>query len=482
MKTTPMKHQEVGRGLLTSNPEFYGLGCEQGTGKTWMLIDDFERAAAEGFDGALVIAPKGVHINWVARELPKHMSIPYRAEFYKSGGGVRRERRVEALNKPGDFAVLTMNIDAIIHSGGKVAAKFLRAGKRMMVIDESHNIKSPDSARTKMAIKLGRLAAARRIASGTMVSQGPIDLFSQFEFLSPGGKLLGTTSYRVFVAEYAVLHPPTSRLVMEIKAKSRFNTEPQVIVRDARGRPQWKNLAKLNGLLEKHCYRVLKRDCLDLPDKIYKVHPFELAPAQQAVYDQVEEDLRLSLYEGHLDTFTALTKLTKLRQITSGFVMTEGDTHRLAEPNPRLDALMSLVDDVDGQFIVWAVYKEEIAMIEAAFKAAGITARTYNGDTKDGDREEAVDGFQAGEFRAFIANPQAGGTGLTLTNAGTAIYYSNDFSLLTRLQSEDRNHRIGTEASPVYIDLVALGTRDEQIADALQAKKEVAEVVLGDAR
>jgi SNF2 family DNA or RNA helicase len=80
--------------------------------------------------------------------------------------------------------------------------------------------------------------------------------------------------------------------------------------------------------------------------------------------------------------------------------------------------------------------------------------------------------------RFFVANPQAGGTGLTLTAANTAIYFSNSFSLEERLQSEDRCHRIGTKEPVVYIDLVAADTVDERIAAALQSKAATAEEIL----
>jgi SNF2 family DNA or RNA helicase len=79
-----------------------------------------------------------------------------------------------------------------------------------------------------------------------------------------------------------------------------------------------------------------------------------------------------------------------------------------------------------------------------------------------------------------VGNGQSGGIGLTLTKAETVIYYSNDFNLETRLQSEDRAHRIGTVRNVTYIDLAAVDTIDERIALALQVKEEVASIVLGD--
>ena len=75
---------------------------------------------------------------------------------------------------------------------------------------------------------------------------------------------------------------------------------------------------------------------------------------------------------------------------------------------------------------------------------------------------------------------RTGGYGLTLTAANTVIYYANSYDLEIRLQSEDRAHRIGQEKSVTYIDIVADGTIDEKILDALRAKSNIASDVLGE--
>jgi SNF2 family DNA or RNA helicase len=143
---------------------------------------------------------------------------------------------------------------------------------------------------------------------------------------------------------------------------------------------------------------------------------------------------------------------------------------------------MDLVEDLDGKFIVWARFTEEISAVCDAMGAMGIGAVTYFGATTRDEREAAIDGFQNDPaIRCFIGNAQAAGLGLTLTAAETVVYYSNSFDLDHRLQSEDRAHRIGTRHNVVYIDLAAEETVDEKIATNLQRKKVVAALVLGDA-
>lgn len=477
MKTEPMKHQTTGLQRLAAAPEYYALGAEQGTGKTWMLLADAERQFTSGrITGVLIIAPKGVHVNWVRREIPRHLSAPHRAEFWLSGAGKRHTRRLERLlsTEPGTLAIAAMNVDAVNTKGGHdYALRFLRLFRTMLIVDESQRIKNPAAKRTRKVLGLGELARSRRIASGTLVANSPLDLFSQYEFLASG--LLGTTSFRAFTAEYAELLPANSPLLQNIKAKGRRGT-PQIVKRDKNGAPVFRNLDKLQRLIAPHTFRVLKKDCLDLPEKVYQTHYFDLTPAQRRVYERVREDMRWEREDGAIDTFTALTLINKLRQVTSGFILVDGAAAQLREAGPRLEALKELMKDLSGQVIVWASFREELRQIARELHHWGVVS--YHGGTSAAEREEAIEAFQSGRARVFVGNPAAAGVGLTLTAATTAIYYSCSFSLEERSQSEDRCHRIGTHAPVVYIDLVARDTIDERIAAALQAKAGVAQEIL----
>lgn len=483
MKTKPYQHQIEGLKRLTEHPNYYALGAEQGTGKTWMLMADMEQQYNAGkIDAALVIAPKGVHTNWVTREIPTHMSIPVESAFWLSGASKKHQRTVDRLMRldaGDDFIVFAVNVDAVNTKKGMDAIKlFLHRFRCMIVVDESQRIKNPAAKRSKKIYSLGPLAESRRIASGTLVANTPLDVFGQYEFLELG--LMGTTSFRAFTAQYAELLPSNHRLVEEIRKKSGGRGNPQIIARDQLGRPKYKNLEKLTSLMSPHTYRVLKKDCLDLPDKIFTVHPYELSPKQRALHDSIKEDMRFHRSDGEIDTFTALTVINKLQQVTSGFIMVDGEATGLGEAaEPRMDALMTCVEDADpeGKIIVWCQFKEEIRAVGAKLRAAGKKVVEYYGPTKDKDREAAVDAFQNGDAEIFLAT-RAAETGLTLTAASTVIYYSWGYSLEGYLQSQDRAHRVGTKRNVVYINIVARGTVDERVAASLQAKEEIASAIL----
>ena len=118
----------------------------------------------------------------------------------------------------------------------------------------------------------------------------------------------------------------------------------------------------------------------------------------------------------------------------------------------------------------------------------------YHGGVDAKGREEAVQRFEGTPAqphdpacRFIVSNPQVGGYGNTWLRGTTVIYYSNDYNLESREQSEDRAHRIGqsgaihgdeTEPSVLYIDLRAKGTVDEKIIKVLRAKKKLTDEVV----
>lgn len=493
MKTKGMAHQIEGL-KRSAGRAYFAFFMEQGTGKTWLTLADIERLYNEGkLDAVVVVAPKGVHTNWIRREVPTHLDVDnLRTLVYNPNATRTYKRDVERFFRPRDpgdvppLRIFAINYEAAVTPRG-YAAMLQMANctlNLMIVVDESQRIKNPSAVRTKKLLEFRNEARYARILSGTPIGKHPPDVFSQFEMLRSG--LLGTTSYRAFVAEFADVLPVEHPLMKHMIERNPRAKYAQMLAKDEMGNTRWRNLDKLNALVEAHSFRVLKKDCLDLPAKIYKTVYFELNADERKRYDYLAEEFRIDLGgDGNIDdivTVKALAALVKLQQITSGFVMLAGDAVELQPDPPRMAALLDVVEDVEGQFIVWARFREEIERIVIELRKLGLRVAQYHGGVKDKDRELAVDGFQRGDFDVIVAQQQAGGTGLTLTAAETAIYYSNDFDSLNRLQSEDRCHRIGTKSNVVYIDLCAVDTIDERITSSLQNKKEVAAAVLGDLR
>lgn len=268
------------------------------------------------------------------------------------------------------------------------------------------------------------------------------------------------------------------------KVAAAFNPNrlPQIVDKDKEGRPKYRNLDKLSRLIAPHSFRVLKKDCLDLPDKIYKTLFFSMTREQIDIYKKAEDECRL-VFQGQETAFAKLVAVTKLAQITSGYYIhpLSEEPVRIPGDNPKLDLLVERVQAVIDQgekVIVWARYRIEIEDIARRLAEAGIKAVEYHGGVKKGDRVEAIEQFQNGDADVFIGNQQAGGTGITLVAASYVIYFSNNFSLRDRLQSEDRAHRIGQTKNVTYINIAAKGTIDEVVIEAVSNKKDVADTIV----
>lgn len=463
----PFSHQEH-EFFHSRDKRHYAILWEQGTGKTKLTCDNFSYLSEqEEIDGVLVVAPNGVHRNWVTDEIPKHCdpSLGIRTFLWNSSKSGNKDFAKEFdsfLDHPA-LAVFAINYDALITERGyKACERFLKNRTAMMVCDESHRIKTPGAKRTKKAIILGRLAKYKRILSGTAVGNSPFDVFSQFSFLDPD--ILGYKSFYVFKNRFGIFE-------QQFAGRNKF----MKLV-------QYKNLDELQALIKGHSSRVTKDEVLDLPDKLYTKRYFSMSPEQTRIYEDLRETYMVELATGEsLTASLALVRMLRLQQITCGYLPIDGDMIRIdGTKNTRLSCLLDLLEDYEGQkVIIWARFTEDIRQILEALPK-GSAVHYYGGTTED-ERKQAVCKFQEDSgITYFVANPQAAGEGLTLTAAKVAVYYSNSFKLLERLQSEDRCHRIGQMNHVTYVDIIAPGTVDERIVSALRDKKNLASLINGD--
>jgi SNF2 family DNA or RNA helicase len=462
----PYKHQLTA--LEKSwNKENYAYFMEMGTGKTKVLIDNMSMLYDKGkIDGALIIAPKGVVKTWYEQELPAHLpnhienvTILWQSNITKS----QQEKLDSLFEIDTALHILVMNVEAFsTDKGVKFAAKFLNSHKTLMAVDESTTVKTPTAKRTKNIIDLGRYAKYKRILTGSPVTKNPLDLYSQCEFLDP--YLLDFSSYYAFRNRYAEMK------TMHIRGRS-----IQVV-------NEFKNLGELSDTIQNFSYRVLKEDCLDLPDKIFTKRHIALTPDQFKVYQQMKKQAIAVLNGKVTSTMTVLTQLMRLHQITCGhFTADDGTTQLL--PNNRITELMNILEETEGKAIIWANYQRDVnQIIQHIVKEYGQgSVVDYYGLTPQDERQENIKKFQNGdECRFLVGTTQTGGYGITLTKANTVIYYSNGYDLEKRLQSEDRAHRIGQKKAVTYIDIICEDTVDEKIVKALREKINIASEVLGE--
>ena len=465
-KTKPYAHQLTA--LEKSwNKETYAYFMEMGTGKTKVLIDNLAMLYDKGkVDGALIIAPKGVIGTWYKQEIPNHLPdhIENVSVMWQSLITKKQKDSLDCLFKLEEkLHILIMNVEALSTSKGtEFAARFLNSHKTLMAIDESTTIKNSSAKRTKNILALSKYAKYRRIMTGSPVTKNPLDLYSQCEFLSPW--LLNFQSFYAFRNRYA-----------EMKTIHARGRSIQVV-------HKFQNIGELSDKLKNFSYRVLKEDCLDLPDKIYIKRNVALTSEQLKLYQQMKT-MALAILNGkQVTSVTVLTQLMRLHQITCGHFTADDGTTQLVKNN-RITELMDVLEEVEGKAIIWANYQHDITnIIKAVVEEYGEESIVdYYGLTPQEDRQENIQRFQNDpKCRFLIGTPQTGGYGITLTAANTVIYYSNGYDLEKRLQSEDRAHRIGQKKSVTYVDLIAEKTVDEKIVKALRKKINIASEVLGE--
>ena len=442
---------------------------EMGTGKSKVLIDNIAILYDKGkIDSALIIAPKGVYKNWAELEIPKHLPdhIYHKIVTWSPSPNKEEKRQlIDLFDSTNDLTFFVMNIEALsTKKGVSFVEKFLISHNSLMAIDESTTIKNNSARRTKSAIKLSNLANYKRILTGSPITKSPLDLYSQSAFLDED--LLGFSSYYSYRNHFAILQ----------KRSIATHSFQQIV--------GYRNLDELKDILKKFSYRVLKKDCIDLPEKTYINRTVELTPEQKRIYKELKDYAMAELGEMEMvSTSSVITQILRLQQVLCGF--TRSDTGEIIEiPSNRINELLSILEEVDGKCIIWANYQYDIRLLEKAIgKIYGPeSVASYYGETPSNDRQQIVTTFQdeTSKLRFFIGQPRTGGFGLTLTAANTVVYYSNSYDLEIRLQSEDRAHRIGQENKVTYIDLCSPKTIDERIIKSLRAKINIATQILGE--
>ena len=466
-KTKPYGHQITALEKSWDKEE-YGYFMEMGTGKSKVLVDNIAMLYDKGkINGALIIAPKGVYRNWLSQEIPNHLAshIQPKIVLWTASTSKSKQKEYDSLFETGyDLHILIMNVEAFSTKKGlDFAGRFLRTHRTMMAVDESTSIKTPTAKRTKSILALSKLANYRRILTGSPVTKSPLDLYSQCAFLDED--LLGHVSYYTFRNRYAVM------------IDRNFGGRRVQIVGG------YKRLDELSRILKAFSDRVLKENCLDLPEKIYIERQVELTDEQSKAYSTMKSAALASL-KGKIATAPhILTQMMRLHQITCGHLKSDDGTITEIKNN-RLDELLDVLDEVEGKVIIWANYIYDIEHIVSSIKKkyGEHSVVQYYGAVASDKRQTAIEKFQdpKSDARFFVGNPQTGGYGITLTAANTVIYYSNGYDLEKRLQSEDRAHRIGQKKSVTYVDLVAPKTVDEKIKRALRKKINIATEIMGE--
>ena len=426
----------------------FALLLEMGLGKTAIAIAKagihFNR---KQITGLFIVAPKGVHEQWVTEEIPKHLDKNIKT--YTTLWDLHEKYTELDFKRQGSLCIFSMNIDSIRSEKGQRAAHmFLNShrGSSMMVVDESHQIKEYASTRTRDAISLGKLAAYRMIMTGTPIGKSLYDMWAQFMFLDP--KIIGIYHASEFKTQYAIMGGFSNQEIVDSKNIEQFYT-----------------------VIAPHSFRMTKVEALDLPPKVYIKRLYELDKASRKHYENIKHAAMTQLTDGTIVAPpNALAMMVRMQQICSGFLPgAEGKLETFS--SGRTVPMMDIVEQSAGPIIIWARFIDDIQVIKAALDK-------YEPDQVATIQEKSL--FKAGKKRFFVCNPSSGGTGENLQNTGcqTMIFYNNTHKSIERWQAEDRVHRMGMKGTLTIYDIIANQTVDRGILQVLKDNKDLSDLAL----
>lgn len=441
------------------------------TGKTRTVIKTAEKIQRyDDLAGVLVMAPNGVHSNWVRRELPQWASSHVGAYWNSNQSRERDPRFLEAMNRmlngqTSGLRWFAVNDEALINPRAHKAIQEFRRACRdriLLVADESSLFRRPGARRTQLIRGLARKFPYRRILDGTAIFNSPLHAFSQYEILEKGA--LGFDTYKRFQDRYAVYVR---------KRRGNFGREFPML-------DHYQNMDELRERMGEWSSVVMREDCDDMPELIRYPREVAMSDAQRKAYRQMVEQMLVEIGDQEISAVNGGARVLKLQQILGGFVMDRGEVVNIDDRPPILDALEEQVLGVGGKTIVWCRFREDIRRVVHRLRAMGRNPVEYHGGVSQGAaRERAVDGFMTDKrVTDLVGQPQAGGRGLNLSAARAIIWYSCTPDAIITAQGDERGTMMGGHAVDI-ITLATTGTVHDDIVRSNEGKVLLADSVSG---
>ena len=456
IRAAPYEHQRRAAAFALDRLSRGGgaaLLMEMGTGKTLTSIGIVgqlwkERRIAR----LLIVAPLSILGVW-RDEFDKFAGYDYCLSVLE-GTAARKADTIRHMAGK-SLQVLVINYE----SAWRMEKELAEWQPDMIVCDEGHKIKTHNIAASKAMHRLAAKAKYRLLLTGTVITNKPIDVFSQYKFCDPA--IYGNSFYQFRNRYFDMVG---------------FGGYTPVMKRSMEG--------EFTERLHSIAFRATKAECLDRPEFTDIVQRIDLEPQAMRVYRQLVRDSYAELVEGSVTVTNVLSQLLRLSQLTGGYVGNDDAGGVTQVSTAKLDALANLVDGAvaDGRkIVVIARFVPEIHAIGKMLEKKKIRYAQISGEIRD--RDEQIAAFQNDpDVPVFIGQIATAGLGITLTAASLMVFYSLDYSMSNYEQTRARIHRVGQKNECTYIHLVARGTVDEKVLKALHDKANLAKSLVDDYR
>lgn len=443
-------HQKVSLQRLTKQPIIFDTS-DPGTGKTPVQILDFAARRRKGGKCLLVLATRSL------------LTSAWEADFKKFAPDMKvsiafAENRAKAFAVPAD--VYVTNHDAanwLVKQPASFFAKF-----DTLVVDESTAFKHHTSQRSKSVGKIAPRFKWRRLLTGTPNSNGVCDLWHQI-YLLDNGQRLGKSFFAFRKAACDAIKIMDNPIYVKDKVTGQLKPVTPV---------DWVDKESIEltvaALIRDITIRNKFEDCVDIPPNHQYARSFKLSRAHMKAYETMRDDRLLQLKKTTVTAINAAAVAGKLLQIASGAVYDDNESYALID-SARYELILDLVEEREHSIVFFNWVHQRDELIKEATRR-GISFAVYDGTTSTRDRTPIVKDYQAGKYRVLFAHPQSAGHGLTLTKGTATIWASPTYNLEHFLQGLKRIHRIGQIRKTETIVIVAEGTIDEVVWQALQDK------------
>lgn len=523
-KTKPYKHQIKALKKLLKNRWGGALLMEPRTGKTKTVIDYASILHLRGHVNRVVVfAPTGVMGVW-EEEIPIHCPVKHRVTIwdkdarkevdlprfgqdildfvivnYEAASTAGQYRKDPKTGRVGWFKKIgrryvpqpdrflrdadgelirdaegNAQIDDTIakkrdRKGGRYEfkKKILAWQPQLMALDESHRIKSPSAAKSRVIHALGRSVPYRVIMTGTVVTKKKriYDVYSQWLFLN------------------------RHRFVDDTGTPMNFKEFKQFfsVITERNGYPQWlrnKNEKTLHTLMHKDAYSVLREDCFDMPPLTPQIIPVHLDDSLEA-YDQMAEDMVARIKTGEItEASIALVQGLRLRQLSNGIARTVATKQhpkgrQVIIGKEKLEVLESRLEDLmeaGEHVIIGASFRADIQRIEKMCDKHKWKNFVVMGGVDRRSRQAMRIEFENYPDGAiFIGNPAAASEGIDLRSAAIMIWYSLPTSWVHYRQFMDRN---ALHPGPRFVEYLIASGADQLVYDTLMEDGDVGKMMI----
>lgn len=418
-----LDHQVNGLNKAFGRPAYF-FAHGMGSGKSRTLLELWrEYFHQDLIDEGWVVCPNPLIDNWVEQI---NLWAP------------------ELITKIEIYGVLSLSV-------GSLPTQLVKRshGRLAVAIDESQRIKNSQARRTKVMQEIGKHARFRANLTGTNITKGIEDLYSQYYFLDPN--ILGYKSFYAFRNKFCVMGGFDNRQIVGYK--------------------------EVNELMELIApYTDVVADPVKLPPQTQEIRVTPLSAEQKRLLQELKSQMQTEMAGTKLSVDNALAYYTRGAQIVGGFFpLGEGKVVRL-ESNAKLDELMEIMAGTDHKVVIFCRFVAEANLIMEAMRKAGIEARQIK--AKDPDLMKQVNEFRTDPgVRTIVSTYAMGALGYTLIEGKVLVEYSGTFNFEDAVQARKRIHRIGQEDQTKVIRLMANCKLDKAMKDIADRKQDISDFV-----